>query len=454
MPSELGYIPSARTGTYPVRAGNFVRPLVDGVPAFRRICEVVEAAERSVWVTVAFIERFLVLPDGRGTFFDLLDRAVARGLDVRVVFWREPDLDPSPGPGWDIFAGNAVERAWLAERGSTFRARWDHLPKGCHHQKSWIVDAGGPGEVAFVGGINLDRMSMVEPGHRAPEPREHYHDVHLELAGPCASDVHHNFVQRWNEASERGRADGVWPPGETTDLAFPSTVSVARGDSVAQVVRTVRDRERSVLESYVGAIDAAQEWIYVENQFFFSHTIFERLDAALRRGVEVVVVVPGRPAGRSLRGADAASADVRRAGSAGAARTVHARRIGGHGRRRDAAGRLRAREDRDRRWRVDDGRVGESGEAELGERHRAQRRVLGRGNRGDAIARSLRGAPRRTRTRRNRDDRRLARRRRCERRRGGSRRRLARAPAADRSRAVRHLTAPPHGHPFASRARS
>jgi cardiolipin synthase A/B len=62
-----------------------------------------------------------------------------------------------------------------------------------------------------------------------------------------------------------------------------------------QLVRTIRDRERSILESYLAAIDAAREWIYVENQFFFSHPIFERMDAALRRGVEVLVLVPGRP---------------------------------------------------------------------------------------------------------------------------------------------------------------
>jgi cardiolipin synthase A/B len=28
------------------------------------------------------------MPDGGGSFFDVLDRAVARGLDVRVIFWR------------------------------------------------------------------------------------------------------------------------------------------------------------------------------------------------------------------------------------------------------------------------------------------------------------------------------------------------------------------------------
>ena len=295
MPSDAERFPPSRTSTYPVRDGNLVRPLVDGVPAFRRICDAVARAERRVWATIAFVDRTVVLPDG-GTVFDLLDRAAARGLDVRVVFWRQPTLDPCPAPGWEHFPGNAGERAWLAERGSTFRARWDHLPKGCHHQKSWIVDAGEAGEVAFVGGINLDRMSIVDRGHRRPEPDEHYHDVYVELAGPSASDVHHNFVQRWNEASERTRADGVWPRGALgDDLPWPSVPGPPRGDSRVQVVRTIRDRERSIVESYCAAIDAARDWIYVENQFFFSHPIFERMGAALRRGVEVLVVVPGRP---------------------------------------------------------------------------------------------------------------------------------------------------------------
>jgi phosphatidylserine/phosphatidylglycerophosphate/cardiolipin synthase-like enzyme len=200
MAADARDVPPARSGAYPVRHGNLVRPLVDGVPAFRRIGQAVEAAAERVWATIAFVDRTVLLPDGYGTVFDLLDRAAARGVDVRVVFWREPNLDPPPGPGWEHFPGNAAERAWLAARGAAFRARWDHLPGGCHHQKSWIVDAGRAGEVAFVGGINVDRMSIVDRGHRVAEPEEHYHDVYCEVAGPCAADVHHNFVQRWNES--------------------------------------------------------------------------------------------------------------------------------------------------------------------------------------------------------------------------------------------------------------
>jgi cardiolipin synthase A/B len=47
-------IPHPETGSYPVRYGNAVRPLVDGVPAFRRIGEVVDQARHSVWLTVAY----------------------------------------------------------------------------------------------------------------------------------------------------------------------------------------------------------------------------------------------------------------------------------------------------------------------------------------------------------------------------------------------------------------
>jgi cardiolipin synthase A/B len=284
-----------------VRSGNVVRPLVDGVPAFRRICEAVAAARRRVWATIAFVDHTVELPDRHGTLFDVLDRAVARGLDVRVVFWREPELDPAP-PGWEHFPGNAAERAWLRERSSAFLARWDHQPRGCHHQKSWIVDAGEASETAFVGGINLDRMSVVDRGHREPTPLEHYHDVYVDLRGPAATDVHHNFVQRWNGATERSREDGTWPAA-ADDLPYPSLVTRPCGSSDVQIARTIRAGsyddlpagEQSVLEQYLGAIDAATDAIYVENQFFGYAPGFAALERALARGVEVIAVVPKAP---------------------------------------------------------------------------------------------------------------------------------------------------------------
>jgi phosphatidylserine/phosphatidylglycerophosphate/cardiolipin synthase-like enzyme len=309
---DARHVPPALRGSYPVRPGNAVRPLVDGEPAFRRICEAVEAAQRSVWVTVAFLERDVAMPDGRGSFFDVLDAAARRGLDVRALFWREPRLHELE-PGSTHFPGNAEERAWLRERGAAFLARWDRHPRAfCHHQKSWLVDAGLPGEVAFVGGINLLHSSVARPGH-PPAAREQDHDVYVEVCGPAASDVHHNFAQRWNGASERGLADGAWPDARSAgDLALPRFASPAAGAVPVQLTRTVMaglyageaaapgaapfaiaQGEESALEQYLAALHAAREAIYVEDQAIGSPLVVDALDAALARGVEVVYLVPG-----------------------------------------------------------------------------------------------------------------------------------------------------------------
>jgi phosphatidylserine/phosphatidylglycerophosphate/cardiolipin synthase-like enzyme len=290
-----------------------VRPLVDGGPAFRRICEAVAAARRSVWVTVAFHEEGFAMPDGHGTFFDVLDRAHARGLDVRVIFWRHPELakfDPD-----SHFAGTEADRAFLARRGSRFLARWDRAHgRYCQHQKSWLVDAGEPGEVAFVGGINLNNGSVVAPGH-APREDGSTHDVYVEVRGPAASDVHHNFAQRWNEASDRDLPDGLWPDARSQSaLAFPARLSAAAGDVPVQIQRTVRrgryqdgtpapgfarfaigDGEHSILDQYLRAIESARDAIYVEDQAIGAAQIVDGLRAALERGVDVVVLVPADP---------------------------------------------------------------------------------------------------------------------------------------------------------------
>ncbi len=305
-------IPSVQRASYPLRPGNFVRPLVDGEPAFRRIGEAVQAARRSVWVTIAYVDREAQLPDRHGTVFDLLERAAERGLDVRALFWREPRLREAE-PDSEHFEGSAADLAWLRERGARFRARWDRLPDGyCQHQKSWIVDAGEPAETAFVGGINLDALSIAAPGH-APRGTPQIHDVYLELRGPSASDVHHNFAQRWNEASDRAEPGGAWPDAQSAGaLAFPSRLSRPAGAVPVQITRTVlagryadataapgaepytiAGGEASVHDQYLAAIAASQRSLYLENQAIGSPGVVDALDAALARGVEVVFLVPG-----------------------------------------------------------------------------------------------------------------------------------------------------------------
>lgn len=306
-------IPPA-AGAYPRRAGNRVAPLVDGEPAFRRIVEAIEAARARVWVTLAFVDRDARFPDGRGTLFDVLDAAAARGLDVRALVWHEPDLETMLPGSWH-FPGREEERSWLAARRSRVRVRWDRVADFCHHQKSWLIDAGIPGEVAFVGGINVEQGFMVSPGHRPPRDGDNIHDVYLEVGGPSATDVHHNFVQRWNEASERGTAAGLWPDAAAADdLPFPTVASAPCGEVPVQIVRTIRaglyrvgtptpggapfsvaDGETSARDQYLAAIAGARRSLYLEQQFLASPEVLIAIEQALERGVEVAILMPGAP---------------------------------------------------------------------------------------------------------------------------------------------------------------
>jgi len=228
-----------------------------------------------------------------------------------VIFWRPREL--SPLETGHYFEGSEEERSWLAERGSRFLARWDSLPGGdCQHQKSWLIDAGLESEVGFVGGINLEGASVASPGH-TPREGGDIHDVYVEIQGPAATDIHHNFVQRWNQASERDRSDGFWPAeAPPDDLPFPRVASAPGGDAVVQLTRTVQANrysdgtappggepfaieagESSVFDQYIEAIDHAKRSIYLEDQAIASPKIVGHLKAALERGVAVVFLVPG-----------------------------------------------------------------------------------------------------------------------------------------------------------------
>ncbi len=262
--------------------------LVDGPAIARRIGDAIEEARHSVWLTVAFYSDDFLFPDGRGPLFDVLDRAVARGLDVRLLIWR-PNVETRPSHR--MFGGSIEQRELLVRRGSRFKIRWDRAATFfCQHQKSWVMDAGQPSETAFVGGLNLTVVAMQR------------HDVYAEITGSSATDVHHNFAQRWNEASERQAPDGNWACDSTDMLPLPERPSRSAGPSVVQIQRMLDPNrypahrvERSILEQYERAIDAARRTIYIENQAVPIPQVASRLLGALERGVDVVVLVPPIP---------------------------------------------------------------------------------------------------------------------------------------------------------------
>lgn len=295
-------------GPYPVRRGNHVIPWIDGVPFYDRLAAAVAAARARVWAVVSFIEPAFCFPDGLA-WWDLLDRCRARGLDVRVLFWRNPRFSSTR----HVFLGGPAERELLAARHADWAARWDSSaePAHCHHQKAFVIDAGEPDAIAFVGGMVLSNATLAHPGH----PRgSHKHDAFLELRGPVVADAEHNFVQRWNHARPDPAAP-PWPDALRAGLLpWPERLPPACGDVQVQLARSLAPGlycgstpivgarpfdseagEATILAHYLAAIAAARRTIYIENQHPGQYAVLQALHAALSRGVRVVMVVPADP---------------------------------------------------------------------------------------------------------------------------------------------------------------
>lgn len=186
-----------------------------------------------------------------------------------------------------------------------------------HHQKTVILDAPGGVDdtrriIAFVGGLDItdgrydtpefhlwstlstrhnncgDFYNNCTPGTTAESgPRQPWHDIHAKIEGPAAAMVRQNFVERVMQQSESAStgilsivdfdADSEAIPEESDGAlwnvqlfrSITSESAIFDLDS-AQGLHLNKGLycENSIFRAYVQQIRNAQNYIYVENQYF------------------------------------------------------------------------------------------------------------------------------------------------------------------------------------------
>lgn len=293
-------IPHVPEAAFPRRSGHVVAPWIDGYPFYTRVYEAFQQAKKRVWFAVSFLHRDFAFPQGP-SLFDTLDRLVERGVDVRVLFWRNPQFFNTS----HLFLGDEADRAFLRERDAKWFARWDssYPVKGhSHHHKLWLVDSGEADGFAFIGGLTWGNNSLDTPSHNMW--RHSRHDLCLEVHGPCVDDIVSTFCEHWEREQTDPTHPAPWP--ESVDTSMPSklgpTSRVHKPGVDAQITRS-RHREhfphtggaREIHEQYVRAFAHAKHTIYIENQHPGEEQLLSALEDALARGVRVVMIVPGDP---------------------------------------------------------------------------------------------------------------------------------------------------------------
>ncbi len=251
----------------PLVDGNAIQPLRGGDEAYPRMLEAIDAATRSIALASYIFDND---PTGR-IFADALGRAVARGVEVRVLIDGIGSSYTFP-PITGVLAAKGVRAERFLPTSVPFYFPYANLR---NHRKIMVVD----GRVGFTGGLNIRDGCWL--AHDPPHP---VRDLHFRLEGPIVAQLLEVFTEDWAFAADETLAGPVWDP-----------VIAATGGMLARGIRYGPDdpdigRIKLVL---VGALAAAQRSVRIMTPYFLpDDAVCQALDVAAMRGVEVDIVLP------------------------------------------------------------------------------------------------------------------------------------------------------------------
>ena len=277
---------------FPPRRRNRIRLLTHGDQYFTDLCQELRTAQIRVTIAAWALTPLMAVEraeDGSTTILAELLGEVSRNADVFVLLWSGASALFQPDT-------KTVEkaRAQLLEIAPDLRCELDRTAvfSHDHHQKAVTID----GRIAYVGGMDLstfqgDRWDTAQHPLRSGVG---WHDVQVRLEGDIVEDVETNFCQRWREAV----GDNIKPIPPTSDETWDTPCQLIRTIPRAFYPQTVPYGHFGIRHALLETIAAAQEFIYLENQYLWAPEIVDALCEAMDRQnpdrFRIVVVLPAR----------------------------------------------------------------------------------------------------------------------------------------------------------------
>jgi cardiolipin synthase len=256
-----------RLSPMPPLAHNQVRLLVDGQATFEAIFAAIAAARRAV-----LVQFFILRDDPLGRrLADLLIARAAAGVGVYLLYDGIGSHTLSSAYIERLRAGGVQVHAFTTRRGMLNRFQINFR----NHRKIVVVD----GEVGFVGGHNVgDEYLGLKP------PLAPWRDTHVEVRGPVLTCLQETFAEDWYWATRR------LPP-----LLLPARLG--QGGMFCQLIASgPADPQDTCSLFFVEAIHSARQRLWITTPYFIpDEAVFAALHLAVLRGVDVRILIPGRP---------------------------------------------------------------------------------------------------------------------------------------------------------------
>ncbi|PYQ32655.1 MAG: cardiolipin synthase [Acidobacteria bacterium] len=255
----------ALTGA-PLSEGNHVTILKNGVEIFPPMLAAIRAAKKTINL------EFYIYWDGEigRAFAEALAERARAGVQVKVILDAVGSA-PMSRSLIDFMTRNGIDLEWYHP------LRWYTLSRFNHrtHRKLLIVD----GEVGFSGGVGIADNWLGNA-----DSKDHWRETVAGVEGPVVTQMQFAFLDNW--VKSRGEL--------LTGLDYFPQVE-RRGPHLTQVIKSSPTEGSSAVKLlYIVSIVSATHSIYISNAYFVpDRDTIRALEGAVRRGVDVRVIVPG-----------------------------------------------------------------------------------------------------------------------------------------------------------------
>jgi len=283
--SEPAFLPSALPGPT-MTSGNRLELLENGDAIFPAMLAAISSARR----TVNFEAYIFWSGEVGSRFCEALAERAAHGVAVRVL------LDAVGSSGHRLKASDvdSMRRAGCHVEFFHSKKPWmvwvlNHR----NHRRVLVVD----GTVGFTGGVGF-----ADQWRGDADSREHWRDTQVRVEGPAVRGLQRAFQENWSEVT------GEPLVGDEFFPALPQVGSI----SAAVVPSSPLAAMSGAGRVYSISLAAAAKEIWIANSYFLpDETTANLLIAAVKRGVDVRVMIPSdehndvpatKAAGRSFSG--------------------------------------------------------------------------------------------------------------------------------------------------------
>jgi len=255
----------ALTGS-PMSEGNLVTILKNGVEIFPSMLAAIRDAKRTINL------EFYIYWDGEigRKFAEALAEKARAGVAVKVILDAVGSAQMSQSL-INFMARNGIDLEWYHP------LRWYTLSTLNHrtHRKLLVVD----GRIGFSGGVGIADDWLGDA-----DAKNHWRDTVARVEGPVVTQMQSAFMDNW--VKSRGEL--------LTGLDYFPALAPA-GPHLTQVLKSSPSEGSSTVKLlYIISIVSAVKSIYISNAYFVPDADTTRaLEGAVRRGVDVRVIVPG-----------------------------------------------------------------------------------------------------------------------------------------------------------------